>query len=73
MNARDKRIDVSIHTDEYMCEQKHAAEQQGLSVSYDRFNNKVWISDRRDGEGGMFNMFDFLCADDPRKFFAENF
>jgi hypothetical protein len=33
----------------------------------------VWISDRRDGEGGMFNMFDFLCSNNPREFFAKNF
>lgn len=73
MNARDKRIDVNYNMDEYMDEMKAWAAQQGLSVTYIRSENRVWISDRRDGEGGMFNMFDFLCADDPRKFFAENF
>ncbi len=54
-------------------EMKAWAARQGLSVLYIRNDNRVWISDRRDGEGGMFNMFDFLCSNDPREFFTKNF
>lgn len=66
-------IDVNYNTDEYMVERKDQAKEQDLSVKYDRPNLKVWIEDLRSGEAGMFDMFGFLCADDPRKFFAENF
>jgi hypothetical protein len=73
MDIRTKQIDVNFNMDEYMDEMKAWAARQGLSVLYNRADNKVWISDRRDGEGGMFNMFDFLCSDNPREFFAKNF
>ena len=73
MDDRTKRIDVSYNMDEYMDEMKAWADRQGLEIKYNRPDNKVWISDRRDGEGGMFNMFDFLCSNDPREFFAKNF
>ena len=73
MDDRTKRIDVSYNMDEYMDEMKAWADRQGLEIKYNRPDNRVWISDRRDGEGGMFNMFDVLCSNDPREFFAKNF
>lgn len=66
-------MDINYNMEEYMAERQLQAQQQYLSVKYDRPNQKVWIEDLRSGEGGSFNMFDFLRADDPRKFFAENF
>ena len=73
MDDRTKRLDVSYNMDEYMDEMKAWADRQGLEIKYNRPDNRVWISDRRDGEGGMFNMFDFLCSNDPREFFTKNF
>ena len=65
-------IDVNYNMEEYMAERQLQAQQQYLLVKYDRPNQKVWLY-TTDGEGGSFNLFDFLCADDPRKFFVENF
>jgi hypothetical protein len=73
MDIRTKQIDVNFNMDEYMDEMKAWADRQGLEIKYNRADNRVWISDRRDGEGGMFNMFDFLCSNNPREFFAKNF
>lgn len=73
MDIRTKQIDVNFNMDEYMCDMKAWAERQGLQVVYNRFHNRVFIKDTRDGEAGMFNMFDFLCSDNPREFFAKNF
>ena len=66
-------IDVNYNTDEYMVERQMQAREQGLEIEYNRANNRVFIRDTLDGEAGIFNMFDFLCADDPLKFFVENF
>ena len=73
MDIRTKQIDVNHNMDEYMCDMKAWAERQGLFVKYNRADNRVFIRDTIDGEGGMFNMFDFLCSDNPREFFAKNF
>lgn len=72
MNARDRGIDVSLHTEEYMCEREDQAKSQKLMVRY-LSDTKVFIGDITTGESGVFNKFDFLCADDPRKFFEDNF
>lgn len=66
-------IDVNYNVEEYMAERQTQAQEQELRIKYDRFQRIVWIEDLRSGEGGIFNMFEFLCADDPRKFFADNF
>jgi len=73
MDNRSKRIDVNYNMDEYMDEMKSWAERQGLTVQYNRADNRVFIRDTVDGEAGMFDMFEFLCSDSPRKFFTENF
>ena len=72
MDIAVKRIDVNHNMDEYMCEMQAWAERQGMEVKYYRADNKVFLRDGS-GEAGMFNMFDFLCSDNPRKFFADNF
>jgi hypothetical protein len=59
--------------DEYMSEMWAWAERQGLHVMYNWGKNEVTIKDTIDGEAGVFNMFDFLCSDNPREFFTKNF
>jgi hypothetical protein len=73
MDNRAKRIDVNYNMDEYMSEMWAWAERQGLHVMYNWAKNEVLIRDTTSGEAGMFDMFEFLCSDSPRKFFAENF
>lgn len=68
-----KRMEVWMHPDEFMSEQEDIADRQGLVVKYDQTNSKVTIHDTLTGEGGVFDLFEFVTADDPRKFFAENF
>jgi hypothetical protein len=72
MNTRDRGLDVSLHTEEYMCEREDQAKGQGLKVKY-LPDNKVSITDTLSGEGGVFDKHKFLCADDPLKFFHDNF
>jgi len=72
VNTRDRGLDVSLHTEEYMAEREFQAKGCGLAVKYWP-DNKVTITDTLSGESGVFNKFDFLCADDPLKFFADNF
>lgn len=73
MDNVTKRIDVNHNMEEYMDEMESWAKRQKLEVKYNRIDNRVFIRDTVSGEAGMFDMFEFLCSNDPRKFFVENF